>query len=217
MESRSNDCIWCLFFIFNLVKSSVVYALFSFCTYVCKIWNNDLTEYQVWYKLTELLKAFRHFLTANRKKRRSKEYLFIVLAVKESFERFSCLVVHSLQCRRFLWALNLLAKATCWNFPKRGAIFHCQKIKDGGYNNITNTNKVSPTQNTPAVQATLKCDRRWLLFFGHIRLWAWCKIWFTLGLFANYFSLKSLAFPKKSHECALKLTDLSNISLFFDL
>ena len=33
-------------------------------------------------------------------------------------------------------------------------IFHCHKIKDGGYNNITNTNKVSPTQNTPALQAT---------------------------------------------------------------
>ena len=25
---------------------------------------------------------------------------------------------------------------------------------DGGYNNIMNTNKVSPTQNTPALQAT---------------------------------------------------------------
>ena len=32
-------------------------------------------------------------------------------------------------------------------------VFHCHKIKDGGYNNITNTNKVSPTQNTPALQA----------------------------------------------------------------
>ena len=30
-------------------------------------------------------------------------------------------------------------------------IFHCHKIKDGGYNNITNTKKVSPTQNTPAL------------------------------------------------------------------
>ena len=28
-------------------------------------------------------------------------------------------------------------------------IFHCHKIKDGGYNNIT----ISPTQNTPALQA----------------------------------------------------------------
>ena len=32
-------------------------------------------------------------------------------------------------------------------------IFHCHKIKIGGYNNITKTNKVSPTQNTSAVQA----------------------------------------------------------------
>ena len=32
-------------------------------------------------------------------------------------------------------------------------IFHCHKIKDGGYNNITNTKKVSLTQNTPALQA----------------------------------------------------------------
>ena len=36
-------------------------------------------------------------------------------------------------------------------------IFHCHKIKDGGYSNITNTNKVSPTQNTPALQATSHC------------------------------------------------------------
>ena len=33
-------------------------------------------------------------------------------------------------------------------------LFHCHKIKDGRYNNTnTNTNKVSPTQNTPALQA----------------------------------------------------------------
>ena len=31
-------------------------------------------------------------------------------------------------------------------------IFLCHKIKDGGYNN-TNMNKLSPTQNTPALQA----------------------------------------------------------------
>ena len=85
--------------------------------------------------------------------------------------------------------LNLLAKAPCWNFPKRGGdgasqfllspIFHCHKIKDGGYNNITNTSKVSPTQNTPALQAscltalficTAKPRRGWndrvYLFYG---------------------------------------------------
>ena len=34
-------------------------------------------------------------------------------------------------------------------------LFQCHKIKDGGYNNTnTNMNKVSPTQNTPALQAT---------------------------------------------------------------
>ena len=32
-------------------------------------------------------------------------------------------------------------------------IFHSHKIKDGGYNN-SNTNKVSPAQNTPTLQAT---------------------------------------------------------------
>ena len=71
------------------MKSSVVYAAIWFM-HVCKIWDNDLTEYQVWYKLTELSKAFRHFLTAVERKR-SKEYLVVILAVKESFERFSCL------------------------------------------------------------------------------------------------------------------------------
>ena len=83
----------------------------------------------------------------------------------------------SLQCRRFLWARNLLAKAPCWNFSKRGgngaslspshlplpflsAIFHCHKIKNGSYNNITNTNKVSLTQNTPALQAICMDDQK---------------------------------------------------------
>ena len=46
----------------------------------------------------------------------------------------------------------------------------------------------------------LKCDRRWLLFFGvHIRLSTQSKVWFTLGLFANYFRLKSLSLSLKSH------------------
>ena len=31
---------------------------------------------------------------------------------------------------------------------------HCHRIKDGGYNNIKSANKVSPTQNTPALQAS---------------------------------------------------------------
>ena len=35
------------------------------------------------------------------------------------------------------------------------------EFKDGGYNNITNTNKVSPTQNTPALQARKSEEKRW--------------------------------------------------------
>ena len=31
---------------------------------------------------------------------------------------------------------------------------HCHRIKGGGYNNIKSANKVSPTQNTPALQAS---------------------------------------------------------------
>ena len=46
MVSLSNYCIWCLFFISNLMKSSVVYAAIWFM-HVYKIWDNDLTEYQV--------------------------------------------------------------------------------------------------------------------------------------------------------------------------
>ena len=36
---------------------------------------------------------------------------------------------------------------------RKGYYFSPQSSTDGGYNNITNTNKVSPTQNTPALQA----------------------------------------------------------------
>ena len=43
MVARSNYYIWCLFFISNLMKSSVVYALFSLCTFVRLNWDNDLT------------------------------------------------------------------------------------------------------------------------------------------------------------------------------
>ena len=51
--SLSNYCIWCFSFISNLIKSSVVYGAIYFM-HVCKIWDNDLTEQHVWYKLTEL-------------------------------------------------------------------------------------------------------------------------------------------------------------------
>ena len=42
LVSLSNHCIWCLFFISNVIKSSVVYGAIYFM-HVCKIWDNDLT------------------------------------------------------------------------------------------------------------------------------------------------------------------------------
>ena len=57
--------------------------------HVCKIWDNDLTEYQVWYNLN-FKKPSDSFSTQIERKR-SKEYLVLILAGKESFERFSCL------------------------------------------------------------------------------------------------------------------------------
>ena len=46
--------------------------------------------------------------------------------------RKSAHVLCSLQCRRFLWARNLLAKALCWNFPKRGGDEASQRERGGG-------------------------------------------------------------------------------------
>ena len=65
----------------------------------------------------------------------------------------------------------------------------------------------------------LKCDQRLLPFLdGHIRLLTRCKSCFTLGMFCKlFFSKITEPFLKKSHECALKLTDLWITSLLFDL
>ena len=57
-------------------------------------------------------------------------------------------------------------------------------------------------------------------FLGvHIRLLTRCKICLTLGLFANYFSLKSVSLSLKGHmnQRTLKLTDLGITSLLFHL
>ena len=71
------------------MKSSVVYAAILF-THVCKIWDNDLTEYQVYISL-QIFKKPLDIFSPQIERKRSKEYLVIILAVKESFERFSCL------------------------------------------------------------------------------------------------------------------------------
>ena len=57
--------------------------------HVCKILDNDLTEYQVCFNLN--FKKPLHSFSLQIERKRSKEYLVIILAVKESFERFPCL------------------------------------------------------------------------------------------------------------------------------
>ena len=75
------------------MKSSVVYAAIWFM-HVCKIWDNDLTESDRVSGLIIRLWNFKKPLdifSPQIERKRSKEYLVIILAVKESFERFSCL------------------------------------------------------------------------------------------------------------------------------
>ena len=45
---------------------------------------------------------------------------FVRCCVSVAQESESLEHIASLQCRRFLWARNLLAKVPCWNFPNRG-------------------------------------------------------------------------------------------------
>ena len=61
---------------------------------VCKIWDNDLTESDRVLGLIISLWNFKKPLdifSPQIERKRSKEYSVIILAVKESFERFSCL------------------------------------------------------------------------------------------------------------------------------
>ena len=59
--------------------------------HVCKIWDNDLTEYQVYISL-QIFKKSLDIFSPQIERTRYKEFLVITLAVKESFERFSWLV-----------------------------------------------------------------------------------------------------------------------------
>ena len=75
------------------MQSSVVYAAIWFM-HVCNIWDNDLTESD---RVSGLIISLWNFkkpldiFSPQIERKRSKEYLVIILAVKESFERFSCL------------------------------------------------------------------------------------------------------------------------------
>ena len=68
------------------MKSSVVYAAILF-THVCKIWDNDLTEYQVYISL-QIFKKPLDIFSPQIEGTRSKEFLVIILAVKETLSDF---------------------------------------------------------------------------------------------------------------------------------
>ena len=62
-------------------------GLFRLCTFVrfeTMIWPSIRFDYRT-------LKSLQTFFSPQIERKRSKEYLVIILAVKESFERFSCL------------------------------------------------------------------------------------------------------------------------------
>ena len=84
--SVSNYCIWCLFFISNSTKWSVVYAAILFTSYVCKIWDNDLTEYQVYISLQIFKKRLDTFSPNT-----FQRIFSYNSGCKRSFEWFSCL------------------------------------------------------------------------------------------------------------------------------
>ena len=72
-------------------------------------------------------------------------------------------------------------------------IFHCHEIKDGGYNN-PNTTKVSPTQNTPALQAKIKVKstttRQRIQLSNRIIINRILRVrltWFDCNLFFSFF------------------------------
>ena len=68
------------------MTSSVVYAAILF-THVCRIWDNDLTEYQVSISL-QIFKKRLDIFSPQIERTRSKEFLVITLAVKEALSDF---------------------------------------------------------------------------------------------------------------------------------
>ena len=80
----------CLFFISNFMKSSLLYAAIWFM-HVCKIWDNDLTESDRVSGLIISLYNFKQPLDISSpqiERKRSKEYLVIILAVKKALSDF---------------------------------------------------------------------------------------------------------------------------------
>ena len=72
----------------------------------------------------------------------------------------------------FFGRVNVFARESAWLLFLLSPIFLCHKIKDGGNNN-TNMNKLSPTQNTPGLQAS---PRPHYIMSGHLSGADWKEI-----------------------------------------
>ena len=94
----------CYFILLILIYDKIRLSLAAVCpigpckncsliqfTHVCKVGENDLTEHQAYTSLQNFKKPLDTY-SSQIERKRSKEYLVIILAVKESFERFSWLV-----------------------------------------------------------------------------------------------------------------------------
>ena len=72
------------------MKSGVVYAAIQFM-HVCKVWDMIWPSYRFDISLIQNFKKALEVFSLQIEWERSREYLVIILAVKESFEQFSCL------------------------------------------------------------------------------------------------------------------------------
>ena len=70
----------------------------------------------------------------------------------------------SLQCRRFLWARNLLAKASCWNFPRREGNGASQRERRGGVERKGKTpaRKHCENEKQPLIRSAWPLFRKWV-------------------------------------------------------
>ena len=70
----------------------------------------------------------------------------------------------SLQCRRFLWARNLLAKVPCWNFRKRGGDGASQRKRGRGGERKEKTpaRKHCENEKHPLIRRAWPLFRKWV-------------------------------------------------------
>ena len=94
--------------------------------------------------------------------------LWITICCHFHFDAYSLTnqrrAIYSLQCTRFLSARNLLAKAPCWNFPKRGGDRASQRERGGGGEREEKTpaRKHCENEKHPLIRRAWPLFRKWV-------------------------------------------------------